>query len=52
MLAGDAARQILGQNPDGCQDLESCVVKNVQQYLSAVARATSAGNGQGSRSLR
>ena len=50
VLAGDAARQLLGQNPDGYQDLESCIVKNVERYMSAAA--SGAGDGQNSRSFK
>lgn len=50
VLAGDAAKQLLGQNPDGQQDFESCIMKNVERYLSAAGPC--ADNGQSSRLLK
>jgi hypothetical protein len=37
ILKSESAQQILKQNPDGIQDLEICITKNVAHYLDAIS---------------
>ncbi|KAK7477463.1 hypothetical protein BaRGS_00031287 [Batillaria attramentaria] len=37
LLSEDTSKQLLGQNPDGQQHLDTCIVKNVETFLASTS---------------